>query len=94
MDLSFLDEYVLLQKMEQVGLIPSDTGEPGGNKTGQHMSHYIDSNGQFIRAFKRMPTEYVLPWMSHEQEKPPSPKSPKKIKLTCPECNESAGFQP
>ncbi|MBA3283747.1 MAG: SprT-like domain-containing protein [Nitrosopumilus sp.] len=33
--------------MESIGLIPSDTGEPGGKKTGQSMSHYIATNGLF-----------------------------------------------
>jgi predicted SprT family Zn-dependent metalloprotease len=39
-------------KMEQVGLIPSSTGEPGGKRTGQAMSHYIDPKGMFNRVFK------------------------------------------
>jgi predicted SprT family Zn-dependent metalloprotease len=29
-------------KMEDLGLVPSDTGLPGGKKTGQQMSHYPD----------------------------------------------------
>lgn len=28
-------------RMERVGLMPSDTGEPGGRKVGQSMTHYI-----------------------------------------------------
>lgn len=36
--------------MERIGLIPSDTGEPGGNRTGVRMSHYIDPEGLFSRA--------------------------------------------
>ena len=28
------------QKMESIGLMPSDTGAPGGKTTGQHMSDY------------------------------------------------------
>ncbi|MDR0639968.1 MAG: SprT-like domain-containing protein [Spirochaetaceae bacterium] len=38
-------------KMEQIGLVPSDTGEPGGNKTGQRMTHYVKPDGPFIKAF-------------------------------------------
>jgi len=38
------------RKMEELGLIPSSSGEPGGDKTGQRVSHYIEVNGQFDRA--------------------------------------------
>ena len=34
-------------RMEEVGLIPSDTGEPGGKRTGQSVGHYIDEDGPF-----------------------------------------------
>jgi predicted SprT family Zn-dependent metalloprotease len=37
------------KKMEELGLIPSSTGEPGGNKTGQRVSHYIEEDGRFDR---------------------------------------------
>jgi predicted SprT family Zn-dependent metalloprotease len=42
------------KKMEEVGLIPSDTGQPGGKKTGQNMTHYADSGGGFLRVFNRL----------------------------------------
>jgi hypothetical protein len=35
--------------MEQIGLIPSHTGAPGGRRTGVRMSHYIDPAGAFAR---------------------------------------------
>ncbi len=73
-------------KMEEVGLIPSDTGELGGKRTGQKMSHYIDPHGPFTDALRRMPENYVLPWLSDEGDKPPGPKPPKKVKLICPRC--------
>ena len=51
--------------MVEVGLIPSDTGEPGGKPTGQKkMSHYIDPTGKFIQAVHRMPKDVILPWRS------------------------------
>jgi len=37
-------------KMESIGLMPSDTGEPGGKRTGQHMSDYALPGGLFLRA--------------------------------------------
>jgi predicted SprT family Zn-dependent metalloprotease len=52
------------EKMEVIGLMPSTTGQAGGKKTGQRMSHYIMPNGLFEIAFnclaeKRI--EYVSP---------------------------------
>jgi predicted SprT family Zn-dependent metalloprotease len=44
------------KKMKQVGLIPSNTGAPGGKQTGQNMTHYIDTDGQFIKAFNKLST--------------------------------------
>lgn len=41
-------------KMEKVGLVPSDTGENGGKKTGQHMSHYIRHNDAFDSSSKAL----------------------------------------
>ena len=50
------------EKMLEVGLIPSSTGQPGGKQTGQHMTHYIDPTGEFLRAWSSMPGELWLPW--------------------------------
>jgi predicted SprT family Zn-dependent metalloprotease len=36
--------------MKDVGLIPSDTGKPGGAETGRGMSHYIEEGGPFAVA--------------------------------------------
>lgn len=46
------------RKMEVVGLMPSNTGEEGGRKTGQKMTHYIISNGLFEQAFDDIPESY------------------------------------
>lgn len=40
------------RKMESIGLIPSDTGEPGGRKVGQKMADYPAEKGLFIDAVK------------------------------------------
>lgn len=37
-------------KMESIGLMPSATGEPGGKRTGQHMSDYALAGGRFLTA--------------------------------------------
>lgn len=37
-------------KMESIGLMPSHTGDPGGKRTGQHMSDYPLPTGVFLMA--------------------------------------------
>jgi predicted SprT family Zn-dependent metalloprotease len=38
-------------KMELLGLMPSDTGQPGGRRTGQSISHYVIPGGAFEAVF-------------------------------------------
>jgi len=65
-------------KMDSIGLIASNTGEPGGNRTGQQMTHYIEENGWFDQAFKKMPIELILPF---QQVPPPLKIAAKKTKF-------------
>lgn len=55
-------------KMKEVGLIPSNTGKPGGKETGQQMTHYIEERGPYQRAFEKMPEGYILPFTSLDRE--------------------------
>ncbi len=76
------------RKMVEVGLMPTDTGEPGGKPTGQRVTHYIEPGGRFMKAFETLPKEALLPWVSGglgEDEKPKKP-TVKKHKFICPEC--------
>ena len=41
-------------RMEALGLIPSDTGRPGGKRTGQIMGHYVSDGGPFEQAAKAL----------------------------------------
>ena len=41
-------------KMEEVGLIASHTGEIGGNKTGYKMTHYILPKGFYEKSFEKL----------------------------------------
>ncbi|PSU44777.1 sprT domain-containing protein [Photobacterium frigidiphilum] len=51
------------QKMEGIGLMPSSTGEEGGNKTGERISDYIIDGGQFDKACKKLlDTKFILSW--------------------------------
>lgn len=51
-------------KMESLGLMPSSTGEPGGEKIGQHMGDYSIAGGEFeIQATKLVNNQFTLPWV-------------------------------
>lgn len=52
------------EKMESLGLMPSSTGQEGGKRTGDHMSHYIISGGAFDLACNELLTqEFTLSWL-------------------------------
>lgn len=44
-------------KMQEVGLMPSDTGAPEGLKVGQSMSHYVIEGGAYEQAFNTLSDE-------------------------------------
>ena len=51
-------------KMEEVGLMPSRTGKPGGKKTGEHVMDYAVVDGRFYEAsIKLLDTGFALPWL-------------------------------
>lgn len=55
-------------KMIAVGLMPSSTGEPGGEITGQHMGDYIIEGGRFLKAFGQLEQEqaFQLAWVDRK----------------------------
>lgn len=74
--------------MTSIGLVPSDTGEPGGSMTGQGMTHYIEDGGLFDSY-----TDELLGsgWkLNYTRESDPEPVAKKKreskTKYTCPAC--------
>ncbi|MGI2907162.1 hypothetical protein [Tolypothrix sp. VBCCA 56010] len=74
----------LAEKLESLGLIPSDTGEPGGKKTGYRVRHYLDPDGKFTAVLKDITHEH-FPWKANplftlEKVKPT------RVKFTCPVC--------
>lgn len=75
-------------KMEEIGLMPSDTGMEGGKRTGQHMTHYIIPGGKFETVTRRLlQTGGHIHWKSFTPDKPQKrTKSGKRIKYTCPSC--------
>lgn len=50
-------------KMKEVGLYPSNTGQPGGKETGDQMTHYIMDDGRFKAECKKLlDGGYRLTW--------------------------------
>jgi hypothetical protein len=83
--------------MEAVGLMPSDTGELGGTRVGQRMTHYVVAGGPFERAFARLPEEAQLPWRcveieTRKQKRQREQKN--KTKYTCPGCDVNVWGKP
>lgn len=74
-------------RMESVGLIPSDTGEPNGKRCGQRVTHYILEGGVFEHAFKELPKAALLPWTcGSDPVKQKKATEKNKIKYTCAGC--------
>lgn len=82
-------------KMEELGLMPSNTGEEGGKKTGHSMSHYIVPGGKFdsvIGTFlEKHPAALYQdrPSISHKKKAKKN-----KIKYTCPDCGMNVWGKP
>jgi hypothetical protein len=87
-------------KMKEIGLAPSDSGQPGGKETGDHMTHYIVANGPFdtvTTAFLVRRGEAIL-WCSgepsEEGQKRKAKSSASKTKFSCPDCEQAAWAKP
>ena len=82
-------------KMEVIGLVPSNTGQPGGKRTGQQMTHVIVPGGPFDKAFSEMHDSCKLPWVSGSQVVAnKATKVVSKIKYTCNGCGQNAWGKP
>ncbi|TCU21822.1 SprT-like family protein [Rhizobium azibense] len=89
-------------KMKEIGLQPTDTGEEGGKETGETIGHLIVPAGPFDQAAQRlMARGFTIPWKeapaAPEQSKgegaaepDPNPKSGKRLRYRCPECDLKA----
>jgi hypothetical protein len=77
-------------EMERAGLTPTDTGLPGGKRTGTKVTHLIVEGGPYDKAFASMPDGAKLPWLTggdDGKEKPPSAPSKVKYVCQCPKMN-------
>lgn len=81
-----------VRMMERVGLIPSDTGEPGGKQTGRKMTHYIDPMGDFLTAYSELvDTGFDLPYFTAPVVNETAKKKDlSKVKRECPHCEAKA----
>ena len=51
-------------KMKEIGLMPSSTGEPGGDQCGEYMLDYVLMDGPFISASQELTKQgYDFPWV-------------------------------
>lgn len=72
-------------RMEEIGLIPSTTGEPGGKATGQSVDHYIDPDGPFMQATAvLLDLGFEIPYTDLPEE---TPKKKGRPKYTCEKCS-------
>jgi hypothetical protein len=90
-------------KMESIGLVPSNTGVPGGKRTGQQMTHYIMPNGPFEKTCHALLEHgWKLDWHAPSGQAqslgPGAPIKPtaivSKAKFTCPQCTQNAWAKP
>lgn len=81
------------EKMDEVGLEPTSTGEPGGARTGRKMTHMIVEGGPFDLSCQRLlGTGFDLPWFTQgaiAAEKARK-KDLSKVKHECPSCQAKA----
>lgn len=75
----------LSEKLKALGLLLTETGEPGGRETGKWLKHFIIPDGQFEQAVEGIPDTYKLPWVSGTTRLIKQPRFDK-IKYTCPDC--------
>lgn len=81
-------------KMESIGLMPSDTGQPGGKRTGQNMSDYIIQGSNFDRACDVFFRQYKgINWQSYSIPKLKTRRK-SKVKYECPVCGQKCWAKP
>jgi hypothetical protein len=85
-------------KMEAIGLVPSDTGAPGGKRTGEHMSHTIREGGPFDVACQALLRQgFAISWRDRgrgDAAGKTKGKAGGRTKYTCPGCGLNAWAKP
>ena len=82
------------EKMKEIGLQPTTTGEPGGKETGQSVTHYIIPGGLYAQAYSKLKAQgFELHWQSVPGRQA-KVKAASKTKFTCPTCGQNAWAKP
>ncbi len=82
-------------RMVDVGLMPSNTGQPGGKRVGQRVTHYIIEGDLFDRVCYQLPADWFLPFAAAPLGDPPSKRSARaKTTFVCPDCGTKAWAKP
>jgi len=85
-------------RMDELGLTPSDTGAPGGKRTGPRVSHYIAPDGPFAREAAALTAKkFAVPYIDRFGEDRATAKKKKaasKTKYTCAGCGVNAWAKP
>jgi predicted SprT family Zn-dependent metalloprotease len=79
-------------EMERIGLMPSNTGAPGGKRTGQQMTHFIIKGGAFAVACSHFLDGAKIRFGAVPV--PAGKRSVSKIKYSCGECGLNAWAKP
>jgi SprT-like family len=91
-------------RMKDIGLQPTATGEEGGPETGDAVYHYIIPDGLFDAALRTLRARgFTITWIEkpraapvavegagQDEKEPAEPKSGKRVKYTCPRCHLNA----
>lgn len=85
-------------KMEEIGLVPSHTGRPGGEETGQRMTHYVRAGGPFDRAADKLIAKgFALAYVERTTKaarKIALKKRQSKTRYQCAGCGQNAWAKP
>lgn len=85
-------------KMKAIGLQPTIDGAEGGKETGESVGHFIVPGGPFETALNRLlAKDFALVWKElpaaaddGKGEAAPAPKSGKRVRYACPQCDLKA----
>jgi predicted SprT family Zn-dependent metalloprotease len=81
-------------KMIALGLMPSNTGEPGGKQTGQSVTHYIVDDGPFDREWKLVEASGFKFDYQDRATNGPERIQKLKVRYTCASCEISVWGKP
>jgi predicted SprT family Zn-dependent metalloprotease len=75
--------------MERIGLMPSDSGAPGGKRTGQRLHHYVIPDGPFAVAVAKR--KFAVPYFDRAAESNAT-RGKRKLAYTCPSCEDKVSL--